>query len=96
MKVKVLFYSSPLNCAFLSLLREILSFVLSFFTDLGMTVSSGLVASVQSLVAILQQQIDTNSHQTPAGSQNATTLQNLLTDNVMHFDSLASLLLFGA
>lgn len=61
-----------------------------------MTVSSGLVASVQSLVAILQQQIDTNSHQTPAGSQNATTLQNLPTDNVMHFDSLASLLLFGA
>lgn len=49
--------------------------------DLGMTVSSGLVASVQSLVAILQQQIDTNSHQTPAGSQNATTLQNLPTDN---------------
>ncbi|XP_075896912.1 centrosomal protein of 162 kDa [Nelusetta ayraudi] len=49
--------------------------------DLGMTVSSGLVASVQSLVAILQQQIDTNSHQTPAGSQNAATLQNLPTDN---------------
>lgn len=56
-----------------------------------MTVSSGLVASVQSLVAILQQQIDTNSHQTPAGSQDAATLQNLPTDNVMHFDQVRSL-----
>lgn len=62
-------------------------FVLPVFAHFGMAVSSGLVASVQSLVAILQQQVDTSSHQqTPADSQTAATLQNLPTDNVMHFD----------
>lgn len=63
--------------------RDITWYVLSVFSDLGVTASSGLVASVQSLVAILQQQIDTSSHQTPADSQNASTLQTLPTDNVI-------------
>lgn len=64
--------------------RDITSYVLSVFPDLGVTVSSGLVASVQSLVAILQRQIDTSSHQTPADSQNASTSQTLPTDNVIY------------
>lgn len=89
MTLEVLFYSRPWKSRFL-ISKKIISFVLSFFPDLGVTVSSGLVASVQSLVAILQQQIDTNGHQTPADSQNATTLQNVPADNVISYSSVSS------
>lgn len=65
--------------------------VLSSFSDVGITVSSGLVASVQSLVATLQQQIDTSVHQTPADSQKGTSSQDLPTDNVISCSSSLSL-----
>lgn len=83
MTVEVLFYSRLWQFKFW-ISKEITSFILSLSPDLGATVSSGLVASVQSLVAILQQQVDTNDHQTPADPQNSTTLQNLPTDNVIY------------
>lgn len=54
------------------------------FTELGMTVSSGLVASVQSLVAVLQQQVDNSGHQVPADSQKATPGHHPPEDNVMY------------
>ncbi|XP_073342549.1 centrosomal protein of 162 kDa [Pagrus major] len=50
----------------------------------GVKVSSELVASVQSLVAVLQQQIDTSSHQVATHTQEARQTHYLPEDNAQH------------
>ncbi|KAM9352865.1 centrosomal protein of 162 kDa [Symphorus nematophorus] len=54
----------------------------------GVKVSSELVASVQSLVAVLQQQIDTGSHLEAADAQEARQTQHLPKDNRVEESSL--------
>lgn len=76
----------PIKLHVLFIIREVTSLVLSFFPDLGVAVSSGLVASVQSLVAVLQQQVDTSGHQPPADSHSAS-------DNVIHCSCVSGSLL---
>lgn len=48
-----------------------------------MNVSSELVASVQSLVTVLQQQIDTDGHQGAANTQEVTLAHHRLTHTVI-------------
>ncbi|XP_036931235.1 centrosomal protein of 162 kDa isoform X5 [Acanthopagrus latus] len=50
----------------------------------GVKVSSELVASVQSLVAVLQQQIDTSSHQDATHTLEARQAHSLPQDNAQH------------
>lgn len=78
-------FSSHLTaCLFRLEMGKWTSVVYVSFTELGMTVSSGLVASVQSLVAVLQQQVDTSGHQFPADSQKSTPGHHPPKDNVMY------------
>ncbi|XP_034384986.1 centrosomal protein of 162 kDa isoform X2 [Cyclopterus lumpus] len=51
------------------------------YTEPGLKVSSELVASVQSLVAVLQQQVDTSSHQDATDAQEVTRLTHRLPNN---------------
>lgn len=78
-------FSSHLNASLFCLeMGKWTSVVYVSFTELGMTVSSGLVASVQSLVAVLQQQVDTSGHQVHSDSLKATLGQHPPEDNVMY------------
>lgn len=78
------FSSHLTSCHFRLEMEKWTSVVYVSFTELGMTVSSGLVASVQSLVAVLQQQVDTGGHRFPADSQKAITEHHPPKDNVMY------------
>lgn len=61
------------------------SFMFVWLAEPGVKVSSELVASVQSLVAVLQQQIDTSSHQDATHTLEARQAHSLPQDNVIHF-----------
>lgn len=62
-----------------------LSLLFVWLAEPGLMVSSELVASVQSLVNVLQQQIISNSHQDATDTQEARLTQNLPKENVITY-----------
>lgn len=70
------------------------SFMFVWLAEPGVKVSSELVASVQSLVAVLQQQIDTSSHhQDATHTLEARQAHSLPEDNVIKYIFIWNVLL---